>query len=89
MEDNGPNAYERYNTNQAIELNTDHPIQQVNRRWEGEELTQTQWNEILPNVMEMLAECTELWPEHWIGPDCNLKTIEEAKQASRKGIDDC
>ena len=85
MENTGANLHERCRgSKEALELNEDHPIQTVSRFWRGERLSQSQWDEMIPEILAcaMLDECEDSWTWDWIGPhEREFKTQEEAKQA--------
>ena len=76
------NKYELYATEtNALALNQDHPIRFVTKNWGDDDLTQEQWNEVRPRILQMLLKDCELKPAYKVGRGYNLATYDDAIQA--------
>ena len=69
------NAYDQKASTEAMPIDKEHPIRFLTRHWK-QNLTQEQWNKVLPSIVAMLEECTLY--EHNVGPDEQLKTTDMA-----------
>ena len=69
------NAYDQKASTEAMPIDKEHPIRFLSRHWK-QNLTQEQWNKVLPSIVAMLEECTLY--EYNVGPDELLKTTDMA-----------
>ena len=61
-----PNAYQlKAQPEEALDLNNDHPIRWITRRWDQRgNLTQSQWDSALPTIVTMLQELDSYYPSY-------------------------